>query len=685
LKIITFIKKILAAFSISLVILFTAYALKEILSIIKKSDFSENLIFFQPDISRNSTLQFISKFKDHTPENTPIDSNLIIINIESPNAFLKRGEMASVIRFLKDAGAKTIALDLALDITSTEYNPSWDHEFSEAIKYANNVISINALNTFLTDNEEIDTVIGLQPLPIFDTVLKDKGYANLDPPYSRDNPGGVVQYFYPNQDFKGNLQRSFAMSVVNHYDNSKTIPFINYTEKIYNNFYSKSSFTIWDLSLLSNKETNILFKDYIKNRLFVFGYINPEDDPLKTSMFTTPIGKLDYVLVYAGIINDLLKSNYKAIHIIPIDYFIGLFLIFFNIIYFHYTRYRKFKLKKIINILLLPSEVALLSLVITFLYFSFNILINIIIPFLAILISVPLVYYFFYRLEVYFKRIMVLRKDIDLPFLFYTVSLEPYKNNNSVIRYLTMIYNFRKLFTFLNIVSGVKIENSQDGKDIKYNYLESLKNKDNKYIKSVKELEQINENGSEINNRVLAFLKTIRKPELIDEIINKEYNNLFTTKNLTVNIMDLSEANENKFIDNLNNITMIYHDIIHDLARLSYDFSLVHITKRNGNKYLIQSFGKNSPCSEYKVISEDLNVKELYVFYKNKYITLHPLIIYKFCPFHHQKEIFILNSLTTEKISDNTMMIYSGNNFCCRLEAPARKIMPEDLKCEKKL
>lgn len=666
-----FIKKLFVALGVSLVVLFMAYMLKELLSIIKNSDFSQNLIFFQPDFPKHSTLQFISKFKDHTSENVPIDSNIIIINIESPNAFLKRGEMASVIRFLKDEGAKTIAMDIALDISSTQYNPNWDREFADALRYAGNVISIDALNTFQNESGEIDTVLALHPIPIFDTVLADIGYANLDPPYSLENPGAIVQYFYPNQDFKGKMRKSFPMSVIYNFDRSKTLPYINYIEKIYNNFYTKNAFTIWDLSLLNNPETRILFQEYIKNKLFIFGYINPEEDPLKTSMFTTPIGKLDYVLVYAGIINDILMGHYKAISILSLDYLLGIFLIFFNLMYFYYSRNSNFRFKVVLNILLLPLETGILCLLLTMLYFYFNILISVVIPFLTVIISIPLSYLLFYRLEIPFRKIYISYKNKKLPYLFYNISIEPYKHNNNLIRYFSMMHNFNKMVSLVKVLSCL-LPNQQNGQS------DNIKSPISKFndlskeigLNTIEELKKFNIQYSDfnINENLFSFLNSVKKTELIDDIILNQYENLFLKKNLLGSMIDTVSHHSQKIPKKMTSSTKLYHEFTSSLSNCLKDYIMIYIANKNENKYLIRNFKTSNTLSEYFISGEDLQVKEIYLIHKDTIINLNPFLIFNFCPYHHKKEIFIFSGIEESEDGSKKKYIYLGNNFSCRLE-----------------
>jgi CHASE2 domain-containing sensor protein len=366
----------------------------------------------------------------------------------------KRGEIAKTIRFLKDNGAKTIAMDIAIDAPTTHLNPTWDSELANAITYAKNVVVFQTLNIIRTPEGNYDTVLTNKPIEIFDKALAGVGYANVEPIYdSENNPSGMVQYFYPNRDFKGEKATSFSLAVAMNYDSTKSKILGNKTEREYINFYQKKLFKIWDLSLLSDSSSNTFFKDFIKDKLIIFGFVNPEEDPLTSMMFTTPIGKVDFVLVYASIISDILKRKFVPESPVEVDLGVGALICLFNLIFISYASRRSLTWEKFTGGLLVLFEVFIVYFLVMGIYLFFEYKLSVITASITTFLSVPFISILNKKIIPLYNKSNAYSKFRKYPYPLikpYIAALEPDKRS---IRHMSLIFGFQKIFWFLGAVS----------------------------------------------------------------------------------------------------------------------------------------------------------------------------------------------------------------------------------------
>jgi CHASE2 domain-containing sensor protein len=677
---------------IALIIVMTIIT-KNVLETIPVPGVFKSLSIIQLDDLNSSVLQSAADLKSTFTIETGIDSMIKIINIETTNPLVKRDTIAAAIRFLKDYGAKTIALNFTLDTPST-IHPEWDIELANAIKYANNVIVMNALNPFINENKQKDTSLTLRPSCIFDTVLTGAGYANLDPPDSKDNPGGVIQYYYPNQDFKGYILPSFAMQAAKNFDSNKTKALENYTDKLYINFYQDSLFQArtWNISWVINPALNESMREYVKGRLFIFGYINDENDVLKSSMFATAIGKQPYAYVYASLISDMLKQKIVLESSEEVDYAICVFICLFNLGFIAFASRKTLMWEKFTGALLVLVEVFILYFLVIAVYILFNYELSVIIMSIVCFVSVPTITLLKNRILPLYNKYIMYTKIGKYPYPIIQPYMSIFEPEKRSIRHMSVVYGFQRLFWQMSALSicsvegekwiekqkageantlksGTVVGTSPEGLELKseicfpsldvihFNNWDELKEYNLKY------------KHKEINRKILEILNSLSHIDILNNRIIPEYDRLFNPSIVKQELFIRAEDEKDihPYQDTFPEDKNLFRELIYLFASVFSEYNFIYVAKGGPGKYLIRSLRKASAPASYIKTQKTLLLRNVYLASKKDdiYIPLSPYLQYRMCQHHYKRELFVFSNRGYNSITGEPECNFNGEYFMC--------------------
>ena len=661
-------KVIYVIIQVSVVIYLSLLAQKG-LEIIPVPEVFKNMSLIELDDLDRSILQSAVDLKSKfVSSQEAIDTNIIIINVETANP-VPRGEIAKAIKFLKDNGAKTIALNVFLDEPRDDIDPQWDNDLAEAIEYkTQNVIGINGFQYFVNDKNEIDTMLSLNPIDKFNK-MKAVGFGNLE--MTPENEGSIVQQFYPNANFKGKPLKSFPLAVAEHYDSSRAKILSNKFDKEYVNFYKKELFKVWNLSFLTNPIINNAFAPLIKDKLFIIGYINPESDPLKFNMYSTPIGKLEHIFVYAGIISDILTHKFVPESPFIVDMIVGVIFCLMNIMLFSIASKKTSLWEKFTGVTLIPLEIVFIYIVVIFVFVFFNYKLSVVIPSIIIIISIPLNSYTHKKILPLIQKYYSIFKYRNIPYPFLQQYLNIFIHEKRSIRMFTTIFGIQRVLWLLNAFSVIEVIQKTSRK-IDNNLFDTLN------IKSWDDLYKfVSENKNlPINAIIYSILNEVREniPELSK--LSDEYYRIYTHNNLKRELYSKIEEEKDiePYKDNFYSYKVTFTNLINAFLKKFDNYKLIFIIKKKNDSYLVKDLMSIKHSVYYFHFSTELTSNSIYLIDEsNNALKLEPLACYIFCKYHQEKELFVFSNLQYDEYTSKKRAHYIGNTFTCSPLVPPSK------------
>ena len=605
------------------------------LSIIELEELDAGLFQAASDLKNN----FLSS-------DTQIDSNIIIINIEAINP-VQRGKIAKTIEILKDHGAKTIALSFYLDQSYDDIDPTWDPGLANAIRYKEeNVIGSMVFQYFIdADGKEYDTTL-IPPIDIFDGFYS-VGYSGLE--RTAEKEGGIVQKFYPNIEYEGEDYKSFALATAYHFDSLNASVLKDERDDLYINFYKQQYFKIWDMSWFDNPYLFDIFTPLIKDKLFIIGYVTPYDEPVRTFMESTPIGKLDFCLVQACIINDILSSNFAIDLPFWLDMIVGACWGLFNILFYLYASRKNLIWEKFTSGFLLIIEIVINYVVVLVIFMVFNYKFSVAVSSLVIMISVPLNNLIHKKFIPLFHQMTARVKYSSVPYYLLHQFKNLFKTEKRSTRHLSIIFGFQRILWLYSAFKQNVINEKPEVKNIEETGINDM-------------LPQIFKEGIHSHYN-----------------ITKEYYSLFTSNNLKREVFRRIDAetdiapNKDKFKE----IFPFFVELMKFVSKELYDYQFIYTIKKTENKYLIIKFSTHTPKPEYLFLDQELPMRTVFLNKKGTYefINMSPFIYYKQCKYHKEKEFFLFSNIQYDDFNGKKRLNYVGEQFMCSPTSPPQELI----------
>ena len=481
-----------------------------------------------------------------------------------------------------------------------------------------------------------------------------------------------MQQFYPNIIFKGRMISSFPLAVASHFDSLRAKTLKNKTDKEYVNFYRKELFKVWNMSFLTNPLISEAFAPFVKNKLFMIGYINPEADALKFNMYSTPIGKLEYSIVYAGIISDILTHKFVPESPFTIDMMVGALFCLFNIILYAQAMRRTVKWEKLTGVILIPLEIVIIYTIVIFVFVFFNYKLSVIIPSIVIMISVPFNRYANRKIVPLFSKLRAGIKYSHIPYPFLQQYLNIFDHEKRSARRMTTLFGFQRFFWLLSAIAD-SAASKFSGSTPEFRVITNW-NSLSAFSK---------ENAGESVNKTVSFI--IEKLGKIMSELNKvtdEYYKLFTHNNLKREIYVRLE--EERDIDPGKDRFGVHRELFHDMIKgLDNEFGgyrLIYISKKDTGKYLVRDLSDKRSAPEYLVTEESLIPGSVYMYKKGtaEFISMEPKMFYIQCKYHDKKELFVFSNIQFDEYSGQERAHYVGEYFMCSpLVRPGERMKQE--------
>ena len=654
----------IVALQLAIVIYLSLLAQKG-LEVIPVPDVFKNMSLIELDDLDRSILQSAVDLKSKfISTEATVDSNIIIVNIETINP-VPRGEIAKAIKFLKDNGARTIALNVFVDEARDDIDPSWDRDLSEAIGYkTKNVIGINGFQ-YTNENNVLDTMLSLQPIEKFNKMGKI-GFGNLE--MTPENEGSIVQQFFPNAIFKGIPLESFPLAVAEHYDSVRAVTLKGKFDKEYVNFYEKKFFKIWNMSYIINPILSESFAPIVKGKLFVLGYINPETDALKFNMYSTPIGKLEYSLVYAGIISDILTHKFVPESPFLVDMSLGALFCLFNILLYMTAMRKTIGWEKFTGVTLIPLEIIVIYVLVIFVFVFFNYKLSVIIPSIVIMVSVPFNNFTNKTIIPFLLKQTSRLKFSKVPFPLLQQLLNIFEHEKRSIRHMTSLFSLQRVFWFLCALTGATKQEKE--KETGNNSIMELKN-----FSSWDDLMKSNSDGkSEINHILSRIFEKNHAAMLELDTASSDYYNLYTHNNLKREIyMRLEEEKDiDPIRDKFRNLRILFDDFFTGFKSELYNYQFIYVTKKSGDKYLIRDISSKHYKAVYFRTDIELKPHGVYLHKINsdEFLLLEPYVYFIQCKYHQKKELFIFSNKQFDEYTGKERSHYVGEYFMCSPVVP---------------
>jgi hypothetical protein len=654
------------AFQLAIVIYLSLLAQKG-LEVIPVPDVFKNMSLIELDDLDRSILQSAVDLKSKFVSNeAAVDSNIVIVNIETINP-VPRGEIAKAIKFLKDNGAKTIALNIFIDEPRDDIDPSWDSDLAEAIEYKNrNVIGINGFQ-YTNENFILDTLLSLQPIEKFNKLGK-VGFGNLE--MTPENEGSIVQQFFPNAVFKGKPLESFPLAVAEHYDSARAVTLKGKFDKEYVNFYKKDFFKIWNMSYIINPILSESFAPLVKGKLFIIGFINPETDALRFNMYSTPMGKLEYSLVYAGIISDILTHKFVPESPFLVDMMLGALFCLFNILLYMTAMRKTIGWERFTGAILIPLEIVVIYVLVIFVFVFFNYKLSVIIPSIVIMVSIPFNSFTNKKIVPFLLKQISWFKFSKVPYPLHQQLLNIFEPEKRSIRYMTSLFSFQRVFWILCALScAVKKEKNNKSEIIDNSELQSFKAWDN--------LKNCNSNRkTEINEIISRILEknSVSFKEL--QTVSFDYYNLFTHNSLKREIYIRLEADKDidPGKDKFGKLLFLFRDFFTGFEKEFHDYKFIYVTKKSNNKYLILDISEKHHKAAYLQTNIELKHHAVYLHKINsdEFILLEPYLYFIQCKYHLKKELFVFSNKQFDEYTGKERSHYVGEYFMCSPTDPPK-------------
>ena len=625
-------------------------------------DVLKNLSIVELDDLDRGLLQTAVDFKTRLSSDDLIDQNIVIIDVETINP-INRGEVGKTIKILKDNGAKTIALSFFLDQSYDKIDPTWDTILANAIIYKeNNVIATYGIHYFENSYDLLDTMVALQPIDIFQGFY-DAGYSNLERTEAKE--GGVVQQFYPNIEYGDKLHKSFALAVALHFDSTRASKYLKETDIKYITFYRNENFNIWKMSYVHNPIIANEWLPLIKDKVFIFGYINPDPsvEALRTFMENTNSGKLDYCIVQAGIVSDILNDKFIPESPFWIDMMLGVFYGLFNILFYLYASRKTLMWEKFTGGRLIIIEIVFHYGLVLAIFLFFNYKLSVIIPSLVIMISIPFNHIVHNKVIPFYNRITARIKYSDTPYYLLNLFSNIFKAGKRSTRYLALVFGFQRI---LWLYSAFKQATTFQ--------VESDSCTNNKELQIAK-VEQ-----EQIRNMLTEIFK--ERADSFNEITD-EYYSLFTSNNLRREIFRRIDAEKdvspNK--DKFKQVFPLFVELMKFVSKEFSDYQFIYIMKKSDeNKYLTVKFSTNSPEVEYLFTEQELPPFRVYLNKKgtHEFITMSPFIYYRQCKYHLEKELFVFSNIQYNDLTGKKRLHYVGEHFMCSPTTPPKEQLKDE-------
>ena len=229
--------------------------------------------------------------------NTPIDSNIVIVNIGQSD----REGIAYLIEKVSVMQPKVIGLDVLFEGEREAHKDSILRTVFEKTK---NLIAVSRL---VPGKKEIyvDT-------NNFDNSIKMRGAANLI-----GEEVGTIRYYAPFEEVNGERYPHITSAIVKEFDNAaykkleerhKAVEAINYSRRIH-----QYKIVEFEDMMMDNVDPS-----YLKDKIVLLGYINPNPNDIEDKKFTPMNPKfagkatpdMNGVVVQANIISMVLDGNY---------------------------------------------------------------------------------------------------------------------------------------------------------------------------------------------------------------------------------------------------------------------------------------------------------------------------------------------------------------------------------------
>jgi hypothetical protein len=620
---------------------------KEVLESITVPDVFKNLSIIELEELDQGLIQAAVNLKTNMygRDESVIDSNIYIINVEAINP-VPRGQVAKTIRMLKDNGAKTIALSFYIDQSYDDIDPTWDTSLASAIEYKEkNVIGIMGFQYFIGDD---DTNLIL-PLDKFEGFC-DIGHGDFE--RTAEEEGAIVRKFNPTMEYGEEKYKSFALATAYHFDSTRASTVLDRTEPEYINFYKRDIFVqrVWGMSWLDNPIIADEFTPKIKDKLFVIGYVTDNYESLRTShMESTPVGKLDYCLVQTSIINDILTNRLALDSPFWVDMLLGGFFGLFNILFYLYATRKTLVWEKFTGGNLLLIEIVVNYIFVLTIFLSLNYKLSVTIPSIVIMISIPFNNILHHRLIPLYHQLIARSKYLNTPDYILKLFKNIFKAKTRFTRYLTFLFGFQRILLF-------------------HSSFKQKINKSNSIVKISQEI--VHENLSD-------YYKII-----------KEYYEFFAVENLRKELyrrIDKGKdivANRDKF----NKVFPLFIQLMKFVSKELNDYELIYTIKKTENEYtkneyLIIRFPIFSPRPEYLYSEKELALRTVYLNNKttSEFIDMTPLIYYKQCKYHIEKEFFIFSDIYYDNVTGKKISHYIGEHFMCSPTSPPTEDLEHEL------
>jgi CHASE2 domain-containing sensor protein len=231
--------------------------------------------------------------------NTPIDSNISIINIGHAD----REEIAYIIEKVSSLHPKVIGLDAYFE---SEKDLRQDSLLRNVIEQTKNLVVVSRLAW-----EKKKDAINVLP-DYFDSAYSLRGYANFPA-----EEIGTVRVFAPFEKIGGKKYPHFTSAIVKEFDNKayqkmvrrgKEVEIINYSRRVHQ--YQ----VIEPYNLMEGSVEDSL----ITGKIVLIGYVNPDPNDIEDKKFTPmnpkfagkAVPDMNGVVVHANIISMVLEANY---------------------------------------------------------------------------------------------------------------------------------------------------------------------------------------------------------------------------------------------------------------------------------------------------------------------------------------------------------------------------------------
>jgi hypothetical protein len=406
----------------------------------------------------------------------------------------------------------------------------------------------------------------------------------------------------------------------------------------------------------------------IKDKVFIFGYINPDpsDEALRAFMENTHSGKLDYCIVQAGIVSDILNDKFPPESPFWLDMMLGVFYGLFTILFYLHASRKTLLWEKFTGGRLIIIEIIFHYGLVLGVYLFFNYKLSVIIPSLVIMISIPFNHIVHNQVVPFYNRITARSTYPDIPYYLLNLFSNIFKTEKRSTRYLTLIFGFQRILWLYSAFKQATVFQTENDS--------STSNISNKKL----DVEKVDQN--QISNMLTEIFK--ERGNSFNEITN-EYYELFTSNNLKREIFKRIDVEKDvaPSKDKFKQVFPLFVELMRFVGKEFSDYQFIYIMKKSDeNKYLTVKFSTNSLEVEYLFTEQELPPFRVYLNKKgtHEFITMSPFIYYRQCKYHLEKELFVFSNIQYDDLTGKKRLHYVGEYFMCSPITPPKEQLKDE-------